>query len=234
MATRGLCQEALPTLRHHGAMTADIDLIVPLKSPHQAKTRLRAPSAPSAQHAELVTALARDTLAAARATPQVRSLLVVTTAPQALATLTTHDTELLDEADAGGLNAAVARGEQLLRGRRHTSGVVGVLQADLPALRSQELTAAVLEAAGERSFVADRHGTGTTLLLAAPDEPLCPLFGDGSAAAHADSGARALTTAVPTLRSDVDTAADLVHTRELGLGRHTREVLSGFVTTPSC
>ena len=215
-------------------MTADIDLIVPLKSPHHGKTRLRTHSTPSARHAELVMALARDTLAAARATPQVRSLLVVTPAPQALATLTTHDIELLDESGADGLNSALCRGEQLLRGRRHTSGVLGVLQADLPALRPQELMETALEAAGERSFVADRHGTGTTLLLSAPEEPLHPLFGTDSAAAHADSGARALTTPAPTLRGDVDTAADLAHTRELGLGHHTREVLSGLAMAPPC
>jgi 2-phospho-L-lactate guanylyltransferase len=107
---------------------------------------------------------------------------------------------------------------------------VGALQADLPALRSGELAAALAVADGRRAFVADRHGTGTTLLLSAPGEPLRPRFGPGSAHAHAGSGAVPLVPVGASLRCDVDTAADLDHARALGLGGHTTALLE---TTPS-
>jgi len=206
-------------------MTAEIDLIVPLKSPHRGKTRLRTHREPSVQHSELVLALAHDTLAAARATPQVRSLLVVTAAPAEIRALQEHDTELFDETDAGGLNSALCRAAQWLQKLRHPRGIVGVLQADLPALRPAELTNALHEAAGERAFITDRQGTGTTLLLAAPGQPLAPRFGIGSAVAHAESGAYELSTPAPTLRSDVDTPQDLAHAARLGLGAHTRKLV---------
>lgn len=102
---------------------------------------------------------------------------------------------------------------------------MGALQADLPALRTGDLAAALAEADGRRAYTADRHGTGTTLLLSAPGQPLAPAFGPGSAQAHARSGAVALTTTAPSLRSDVDTPSDLRHAHTLGLGPRTAELL---------
>lgn len=212
-------------------MAAEIDLIVPMKSPHVGKTRLRGHTAPHTRHADLVLALANDTLNAARATERVRSLLVVTTDPAMLTPLGERGAELLDEAGAGGLNPALCRAEQLLRAR-YPHSALGVLQADLPALRPQDLREALREADGERLFTADRYGTGTTLLLSAPGGPLWPRFGQNSARAHADSGARALTIPAPTLRCDVDTLADLAHARELGVGRHTLAILGTTSMVP--
>src|SRR5690349_16450440 len=68
---------------------------------------------------------------------------------------------------------------------------------------------------------ADRAGTGTTLLLAAPGEPLDPRFGRGSAAAHAATGAVRVGAALRSLRCDVDTPHDLAVAAELGLGTFT-------------
>lgn len=197
-----------------------------MKSAHTGKSRLRLASAAAApgRHSRLVLALAADTLIAASATPGVRNVLVVAADPVSLEPLGGLGVELADEADAGGLNPALLRGERILR-ERDPAGIVGVLQADLPALRPVELAAAVAEAAGRRAFVADRHGTGTTLLLSAPAEPLLPRFGPDSATAHAESGAISLREPAPSLRSDVDTPADLAHARELGLGRRTCSAL---------
>jgi len=105
---------------------------------------------------------------------------------------------------------------------------VGALQADLPALRPEELDCAVRTglATGARAFCTDRTGTGTTLLLAPPGQPLEPRFGPGSAAAHRATGAWELPGCWPGLRCDVDTAADLAVARDLGLGRFTRAALS--------
>jgi 2-phospho-L-lactate/phosphoenolpyruvate guanylyltransferase len=76
-----------------------------------------------------------------------------------------------------------------------------------------------------RSFVPDAGGHGTVLLAATGDEPLAPRFGPDSARAHEQAGATRLHGEWPTLRRDVDTAADLAAASVLGLGRHTTALM---------
>ncbi|WP_307832042.1 2-phospho-L-lactate guanylyltransferase [Prauserella cavernicola] len=206
------------------------DLIVPMKPPRAGKSRLRGAlgyPADTDRHAALVLALASDTVRAATAASGIRRLLVVGTDPEALAALRELGAEVTGEHGQNGehgLNGALRTGERLLRSA-DPGAVVGALQADLPALRSADLAAALTEAGERRSFTADRHGTGTTLLLSGRGEPLAPRFGEGSADAHSTSGAVALELAAPSLRSDVDTADDLEHARLLGLGPSTTALL---------
>ncbi len=200
-----------------------IDLIVPMKRPVEGKSRLRGAVVPE-RHPELVLALAHDTLSAVTSADGVRRVLVVAADPASVADLTELGVEIVAEPSRGGLNAALRFGAELLR-RDTPDGLVGALQADLPALRTEDLTAALAEAAGRRAFVADRQGTGTTLLLAGAGRPLEPRFGAGSARAHTVSGAIPLTIGAESLRSDVDTADDLAHVRTLGVGKRTSAVL---------
>jgi 2-phospho-L-lactate guanylyltransferase len=201
----------------------DVDLIVPMKHPRDGKSRLRG-AVDAARHAELVLALASDTLAAVTSAASVRRVLVVAADPAAVAELAELGVEIVPEPSDGGLNAALRHGETLLRAGS-PAGVIGALQADLPALRAGELTMALTEAAGRRAYVADRQGTGTTLLISAPGGALTPMFGEGSAGAHERSGAVRIGVAAPSLRSDVDTPGDLDHTCSLGVGKHTSAVL---------
>lgn len=216
-------------------MATEIDLIVPMKSPRTAKSRLRAtgPLTTDEEHEALVLALAEDTVAAANATPGVRGVLVVTDDVHALAGLRAQGARLVHENAAEGLNAAVRHGEALLRswGR---DGVLGALQGDLPALRPTELAGALTEADGHRAFVSDRHETGTTLLVSAPHGELAPGFGGDSARVHTASGARPLPLAAPSLRADVDTIGDLAHARRVGLGPRTSELLEHGVPSRPC
>lgn len=100
------------------------------------------------------------------------------------------------------LNHAIATAERLVA--ESFSNVVA-LQGDLPALQTQELAEAIAAArAHQRSFVADRLGTGTAALCAF-GTALDPHFGSDSAARHRRSGAIELTGAWPGLRCDVDT-----------------------------
>jgi 2-phospho-L-lactate guanylyltransferase len=115
-----------------------------------------------------------------------------------------------------GLNRAFAHGAELAAG-----SPVAALAGDLPALRPAELGAALSAADGRRAFVPDAAGTGTTLLAAPAGTPLDPRFGPGSAAAHARSGAQPLAGPWPSLRRDVDTAADLAAAAAIGLGDRT-------------
>jgi 2-phospho-L-lactate guanylyltransferase len=190
------------------------DLIVPVKRLDRAKSRLRG-AVP--HHVELVLALLLDTVTAAHATAGVRRVLVVCEDERVPVALRPTGAECVDKRGLPGLNAALEYGYGVLRAD-DPHAVIGALQADLPALRSVELAAALTEAAGRRAFCADRAGTGTTLLLSAAGQPLDPRFGVGSAAAHTSSGAMAITAAVPSLRADVDTEEDLAVAAALGLG----------------
>ena len=230
-------------------MIPAVDLVVPVKPLHQAKSRLRADLSGNGAgngagngdgdpHLRLVLAVARDTLAAARAAPGVRRVVAICSDPVAVAVLRSDGVEVVaDEPDAG-LNAALRHGAELLRAD-DPGASTGAMQADLPALHPAELAAAVsaaltafdagsaaVVAGTERAFCPDRAGTGTTLLLAAPGVPLDPRFGPGSAAAHAASGALRLDGPWPTLRCDVDTEADLAEASRLGLGSHTTAALA--------
>lgn len=213
-------------------MQSTVDLLVPVKPLHRAKTRLRGAAdrgvGDPRAHARLALALARDTLAAAAAARTVRRLVAITSDPVVLAALARDGVCTVPDEPGSGLNPALRQGERELRALDPAASV-GVLPADLPALRPAELEAAVLAAlaGGGRAFCADRAGTGTTLLLAAPGHALDPRFGAGSAAAHRAAGAGELTGDWPGLRCDVDTGADLAVARRLGLGPRTRRVLLG-------
>jgi 2-phospho-L-lactate guanylyltransferase len=206
-----------------GHVEYGVDLVVPIKMLERAKTRLRG-VVPARQHADLVLALLLDTVTAALAADGVRRVLVICEDERIPVALAGTGVECVDERGLPGLNAALAYGAELLRA---PGRVVGALQADLPALRPADLTAAVEEAAGRRAYCADRQNTGTTLLLTAPGEPLNPRFGPGSAAAHAATGAVGVGASRASLRCDVDTDVDLGMAADLGLGSRTSLLFDG-------
>jgi 2-phospho-L-lactate guanylyltransferase len=141
--------------------------------------------------------------------------------PAAARAATSLGARVVPDRPGAGLNAALRFGADAVAGYDRPRAA---LAADLPALRPDELTTA-LSLAWRRSFVADAEGSGTVLLAAPPGVPLDPRFGAGSAAAHAASGADALTGDWPGLRRDVDTPADLRAVLELGAGPYTSAVI---------
>ncbi len=208
-----------------------VDLIVPVKRLDRAKSRLRGALPEHCEHADLVLALLLDTVTAARATHGVGRVLVVCEDERVPAALRGTGVECVDKRGLPGLNPALEYGAGLLR-EDNPRGVIGALQADLPALRSEDLATALTEAAGRRAFCADRPGTGTTLLLSARGEPLTPRFGTGSSAAHTASGAVPIAAPVPSLRCDVDTSDDLSLAWQLGLGPRSSTLVSVCSVTP--
>ncbi len=203
----------------------DVGLIVAVKRLDAAKTRL-APAFATGARGTVVLAMLVDTLTAALAVPAVRVVTVVTpdeTAADAARQLGAR--VLIDPTPDGHvdpLNNAIAVTAAAIRAETPN---IGVLQGDLPALRSVELGEAIAEArVHPRSFVGDRHRTGTSALFAFGSE-LDPLFGAESARRHFDSGAVELTGAWPGLRCDIDTPDDLAAALELGVGAATRAVI---------
>jgi 2-phospho-L-lactate/phosphoenolpyruvate guanylyltransferase len=203
----------------------DVGLILAVKRLAAAKTRL-APMFSAPTREKVVLAMLVDTLSAAARVSSVRRITVVTPDDVAAAAAAELGAEVLSDPTPDGhpdpLNNAIAAAERVLSGS--VSNIV-VLQGDLPALQARELTEAIAAARRhERSFVADRPGTGTAALCAF-GATLDPRFGPDSAAQHRLSGAIELTGAWPGLRCDIDTPDDLAVARRLGMGPSTSRVL---------
>ena len=205
---------------------ADVGLVIAVKRLSAAKTRL-APVFSSATRGDVVLAMLIDTITAALAVPALRSVTVVTPDEVAADAATRLGARVLTDPTPDGhrdpLNNALAAAEAAIR--VETPNVVA-LQGDLPALQSQELAEAIAAARNHpRSFVGDRHGTGTSALFAF-GVGLDPRFGPDSAQRHRHSGAIELTGAWPGLRCDIDTPDDLLVARRLGVGSATSQTIS--------
>ncbi|WP_406145713.1 2-phospho-L-lactate guanylyltransferase [Streptomyces sp. NBC_01012] len=201
--------------------TGPWSLVVPLKPLARAKSRLGR-AVGGALRPRLALAFAQDTVSAALACPAVRDVVVVTDDPVAGAALAALGARTVADTPAAGLDAAMEHGARAVRARRG-GAAVAVLNADLPALRPDEL-ARVLEfsAAFPRAFVPDAQGIGTTFLSATPGAELRPAFGGASRARHLASGAVEVSLPdIASVRGDVDTGVDLRAALVLGVGRFT-------------
>lgn len=210
----------------NSAPDADIALVIAVKRLTAAKTRL-APVFSGTVREDVVLSMLVDTITAALAVPALQSVLVVTPDEVAAAAVGRLGATVLQDPTPEGhqdpLNNALRAAEAVAR--RSSPNVV-VLQGDLPALKAGELAAAIEDArAHPRSFVTDRHGTGTAALFAF-GVALDPRFGADSARRHRDSGAAELTGDWPGLRSDIDTPDDLAAARALGVGPSTARAIS--------
>jgi 2-phospho-L-lactate guanylyltransferase len=211
-------------------MSTTCALLVPVKAWDRAKTRLVSDGTlPAVLARDLALAFAADAVAAAVRSPLVARVYVVTDQPE----LALPDVTVLPDEGAGDLNAAL-RAAAVRIGAHHPDLGVAAMCADLPCLRTEDLTTALGspdDGWGDRWFVADVAGTGTTLLGAAPGHELAPAFGAGSAARHRDSGARPLDAPLTSLRLDVDTADDLGRAVALGTGPRTAAVLAAHAVS---
>jgi 2-phospho-L-lactate/phosphoenolpyruvate guanylyltransferase len=209
--------------------TPRFTLLVPVKGPPAAKTRL-GEIGPAAR-ADLMVAFARDAIAAAQRTP-LAEVVVVGDAGALAAVLDGIDVRVVADEGHGDLNEALRRAAgRVARADRGTA----VLLADLPCLQTRDLEAVLSYAAtrDQRTFVADAAGSGTTLLLAPPGVDLDPHFGVGSAAAHAASGAHTVDGDLTSLRLDVDTADDLERALLVGVGPETARAASRLGLLPA-
>jgi 2-phospho-L-lactate guanylyltransferase len=208
-----------------GAATSDIGLVIAVKRLAAAKTRL-APVFSSATRENVVLAMLIDTITTALAVPALHTITVVTPDDAAADAARRLGARVLTDPTPLGhrnpLNNALTVAEAAVR--RQTPNIIA-LQGDLPALQPQELAEAITAARGyPRSFVGDRHGTGTSALFAF-GVALDPQFGADSAARHRHSGAIELTGAWPGLRCDIDTPDDLLVARRLGVGAATTQAI---------
>jgi 2-phospho-L-lactate guanylyltransferase len=210
-------------------MGGDVGLIIAVKRLSIAKTRL-APVFSAPTRERVVLAMLLDTLAAAAKVPAVRGITVVTPDSVAAEAARQVGADVLDDPTPDRhpdpLNNAIIAAESAVAAAPDSPTNILVLQGDLPALQPQELTEAIAAArAHQRSFVADRQGSGTVALFAF-GTGLLPAFGPDSAQRHRSSGAMELTGAWPGLRCDIDTPEDLQAARRLGVGAATAQAIA--------
>lgn len=192
-----------------------VSLVIPVKSGPGAKSRL---VGDAEDRRALASAIALDTVEAARASGAVGELVVVGGLPVPL-----PGVRVIDDPGAG-LLAAVEAGLALLDPDLPTA----VLLGDVPALQPEELSRA-LAAADEhdRAFVPDAEGTGTTLIVARAGVPHAARFGAASAARHRAEGYVELELPpLSGLRRDIDTREQLEAAASLVLGGRTRALLN--------
>jgi 2-phospho-L-lactate/phosphoenolpyruvate guanylyltransferase len=200
-------------------------VVIPVKVLAQAKSRLT--GLPAGDRANLVLAMAADTVSAAAAAAPVETVIVVTDDPVVAAEVRDLGALVVGDEPAAGLNAALTFGARRAGSQWPDHGVAA-LAADLPALQPGELTVALhASAIAGRAFVPDAEGTGTTMYAAGPGRAFEPLFGWRSRARHRAAGLTELDLPeLRGLRRDVDTAADLRLAAGLGLGPRTRSLLA--------
>ncbi|WP_246142659.1 2-phospho-L-lactate guanylyltransferase [Nocardioides rubriscoriae] len=199
---------------------ADYVVMLPVKPPARGKSRLQ--GVPDERRRDLAEAFALDTAAACLAAGAVHAVLAVTDDAAFAARLAAAGCATVPDG-GGGLNGALrqaaAESQRRWPGRQPVA-----LLADLPALRPEDLDAALASLVpGGASYVVDAEGTGTTLYTAPWDE-FEPEFGTDSALAHRDAGALAVPGALRSLRRDVDDLDDLRAAAALGLGVATTAV----------
>jgi 2-phospho-L-lactate guanylyltransferase len=195
-------------------------VLVPVKAPALGKSRLHVP-----EHVRpgLATAFALDSLHAARETPCVTEVVVVTADPGFTARCAGLGIATLPDGD--GLNASLAGAAAAVRCRL-PDAIPVALCADLPCLRSEDLAEALAQVSdGGTWFVADAEGTGTTM-YAAPYDVFAPRFGTGSRGAHTAAGANEIVGDLASLRRDVDDEATLAEALRLGPGAFTRDAVA--------
>jgi len=199
-------------------------VVVPVKPPAIAKSRLAALGDVVRQ--ELCAAFAMDTISAVTECPLVRSVLVVTDDARLAAALVDLGVRVIPDGVADNLNASLELGAAELL-RLHPGLRLAAVFADLPALRPDELSAALVAAGDDGlSFVADAQSRGTTMVAAPTLSAFTPRFGVESRQAHLDLGGLELHVDAPGLRQDIDTPDDLAAAVRLGVGARTSFVVT--------
>jgi len=188
-----------------------------------AKSRLR-PLGEAARQG-LALAMTRDVLEAAGGTPGVRELVLVSDDPS-LAHLARVVGAIVLRDPGLGLNRAFLHG---MGAGRSGDTWTAMLMADLPCLTSHVLQRVLDAAARHRTaVVADRGGSGSTLLTTTPGCLARPRFGAGSLHQHVATGAAQVAADEPRARCDVDTEGDLRVALGLGLGANTAQAVQEF------
>lgn len=206
-------------------MTRRATAVVPVKRLDLAKSRL---ALADEHRRDLALAFALDTVAALAASTRVAAVVVVT-----------GDAVVAQQVEALGARVVPDRGRDLVASVRTGTRAarqadphawVVVVPGDLPCLRAADVDRVVDAAAAlaprTGAFVADRAGTGTTIVLQAPGGATATAYGPASAAGHRGLALTSLDDVPAAVRLDVDTVEDLRDAVRHGVGPATAAALA--------
>ncbi len=196
-------------------MTPDTLIVVPMKEPHLAKTRLQG-VLDGGERARLARQLFERTLRLLITLRDSKApaydLAIVTRDPVIRARAETLGIRVIAERDRAGLNEAIAAAARVAR----TAGYdrLCVLPADLATPDPQDIRVLLSQDLGQRGVaLCPSRDFGTNALLAAPPDAIPFAYGEQSFHAHrknAESvGITPLVLPLESLRWDIDSSADL-------------------------
>lgn len=183
--------------------------LVPVKSPLRAKSRL-APALSEAEREALAGHMARDVLAALRATPGIAGIALLAGDDTAGPLARDFGCRLIGERPGAGLSAGLeaAAAELAAAG----AGTVLILHADLPSLTPADVGLLLGQLQPGMTVVPAADGGTNALVLAPPTAGPCR-FGPDSARRHLEAATRrgipARRLALPAFARDVDTVDDV-------------------------
>lgn len=209
-------------------MPRQFAVLVPVKPPAHGKSRLVGVGDDTRR--ALAEAFALDTVEACLQAELVAAVLVVTDDATLARTLADLGAEAVPDGTTSDLNGTLTQTAAEAH-RRWPHLAIAAVCADLPALRPDDLDAALAAASqaldeGHAAFLPDAAGIGTTIYAAAADR-FDPRFGGSSRDAHRAATASELTADAPSARRDVDDLLDLRAAQALGLRRRTLAVAEG-------
>ena len=193
-----------------------VHVVVPVKEPRNAKTRL-AQVLSLEERARLTATMLRDVCAALGEAARAGGIEAIS--------ILTGDAALVPSglghiADAGsGLNAALAQAARELV--RRGAAALLIVPADVPFVEAADLRTLIGAARAPALAIApDRSARGTNALLISPPQLITPQFGPHSFAAHRAAG-EAVGVPVqvmhcPGLECDIDEPADLKRLMDSG------------------
>ncbi|MFN3225708.1 MAG: 2-phospho-L-lactate guanylyltransferase [Hyphomicrobiales bacterium] len=199
---------------------APLCVVIPMKDPDQAKTRL-GDTLPAKTRAALTRTLFRQTLRVLKSLDQGLHIVVVTDSDAIAEICLPFRVQVLAD-PGGGLNEAVKAGADYAAHHRFAS--VCILPGDLADPSRNDL-AALLAMPREvnSAIIAPAHDGGTNALLVTPPDAMRFAYGTDSCAAHQaqaeNAGLSCLVMPLTSLLYDVDRSSDLGARLARGLDR---------------
>jgi len=210
-------------------------VVILAKDSRSAKTRLQLPREGARQ---VALHLASATVRAVLEAEHVGAVLVVTGDPEIALDALDAGADVLVEPRPLGMNRAAELGRRQATALAPGSALATMV-ADLPYLRPGDIDSVLAEfwETGHPLFVADRMGSGTTLVVHRPDVGPGFGFGPRSAVMHGRLGYRESLAAPSGLRTDLDSREDLARlVGRLYRGRQghhvTRRTVRSWATGP--
>lgn len=207
-------------------------ILVPLKDPYNAKTRLSSLLSPT-QRAELMMTMFADVTAALARTRKADCIFVATSYEPGAKIAQSLGFEVYREQTQISESHSVDEASRWLRGQGFD--LVLRLPADIPLVRSDDVDdlLSVEISSPATLIVPSREGTGTNAIARTPPDLFPSHFGPNSFSLHSAEAATAQAQIIvrqyDRIALDIDEPADIVDFLKTGAGTKTFD----FLTSPS-